>query len=124
MKNIRILFIMSLAFTSFNAYEAHADARSTIDDDTAALNELMSNPSESIPADLMHAAKCVASLHMVKVGFFWGGRIGNGVVSCRDSDKNWSAPVFVQLGSASVGRQNGIGGVGLTRGFASHGAKE
>lgn len=123
--------IAALAFASITVYSmtglastSLADLQSTVDDDTAALSELMANPAESIPLDLLHAAKCVASLHIVKAGLIWGARGGHGIVSCRNEAGEWSNPAFIELGSASWGLQFGVEVVDLTLVFTNRDARE
>lgn len=122
--------ISVLALASITAYglpgraTSLSDLQSTVDDDTAALSELMANPAESIPTDLLKAAKCVASLHIIKAGLVWGGRGGHGIVSCKNEQGEWSNPAFVYLGSASWGLQIGVEVVDLTLVFTNRDARD
>lgn len=129
MKNIKKIFIYAFVFslTSIGMHAVAAsmeDVQKTINENTSALDELMSKPEESIPTDLLHAAKCVASLHIIKAGFIWGGRAGRGVVSCRSKDGNWSNPVFMDIGSGSWGLQIGVEVVDLIMVFTNHNAQQ
>jgi lipid-binding SYLF domain-containing protein len=129
MKNFRRAFVaIALAASAGYSIKANAaslaDVQSTLDTDTAALSELMANPAESIPRDLLRSAKCVTSLHIVKAGLVWGLRGGSGVVSCRTQSGEWSNPVFIELGAASWGFQIGVEVVDLTLVFTNHDARE
>lgn len=67
----------------------------------------MSSGTNSIPASLLHEAKCVAVVpKLTKGGFIVGGEHGNGVVSCRTAS-GWSAPAFIHVTGGSVGLQAG-----------------
>lgn len=129
MKNKTAVFGLFLSLASFTAFGVSAQAanltsiQSTISDDTAALDDLMAKPENSIPRDLVHAAQCIASLHVIKAGFIWGGRGGHGVVSCRNSSNEWSAPVFVDIAAASWGLQIGVEVVDLTLVFTNRDAQ-
>lgn len=55
------------------------------------------------------SARAVVILpNLVKAGFIAGGEGGNGVLLGKGADGNWSQPVFLSMGVASVGLQAGI----------------
>ncbi|MEK9672177.1 MAG: lipid-binding SYLF domain-containing protein [Rhodospirillaceae bacterium] len=55
------------------------------------------------------SARAVVILpNLVKAGFIAGGEGGNGVLLAKGADGGWRGPVFMALGSASVGIQAGI----------------
>jgi len=65
-------------------------------------------PDKAIPDKIMQSAKCVAIIPgEKKVAFFVGGNWGKGLVSCRESDGGWSAPLFLSMGGGSFGFQWG-----------------
>jgi lipid-binding SYLF domain-containing protein len=72
--------------------------------------QLGRSPDKRIPAALLAKAKCVALFpDVIQGGFIYGGKFGNGVVSCRHEATNeWGAPVFVAMGGASIGAQVGL----------------
>ena len=73
------------------------------------LDELAAIPLKGIPPALLADAQGVAIIPgVVKAGFVIGGRGGHGVVIARDKDGNWGEPVFVNLGSVSIGLQAGV----------------
>ena len=75
---------------------------------TQAFQELTSSSDHKVPEKLMRNAKCVVVIPgMVKGALGFGARLGNGVMSCRDSRGSWSAPVFVDLKGGSWGLQIG-----------------
>jgi len=75
---------------------------------TQAFQELTSSSDHKVPEKLMRDAKCVVVIPgMVKGALGFGARLGNGVMSCRDSRGSWSAPVFVDLKGGSWGLQIG-----------------
>lgn len=73
------------------------------------LEDLSKIPLKGIPAKLLADAHGVVIVpRVIKAGFVVGGRGGHGVVLVKDKDGNWSDPVFVDLGGASVGFQAGV----------------
>ena len=75
---------------------------------TEVLHEIMRIPETSIPPALLADAQGIAVVpRVIKAGLVVGGEYGHGVLSVRDSDGTWSAPVFVTLMGGSVGYQIG-----------------
>jgi len=70
--------------------------------------ELMTASDRSVPKELMENAKCVVVIpDMVKGALGFGARWGSGVMSCRDGQGGWTAPVFVSIKGGSWGLQIG-----------------
>ena len=68
--------------------------------------EIMATPDKAIPDDLLDRAECVAIVPGLKKGALgFGGKYGKGVVTCRKSDRHWSAPSFISVEGGSVGFQ-------------------
>jgi lipid-binding SYLF domain-containing protein len=73
------------------------------------LDQIEQAPDHAIPLDLLRNAKAVAVIpDVVKAGFVFGGRHGEGLVSVRLSDGTWSYPVYVDVTGGSVGFQAGV----------------
>jgi len=73
------------------------------------LNEIMQAPDKSIPRDLLRDAKAIAVIpDMVKAGFIFGGRRGEGLISVKSSDGTWSNPSFITMTGGSIGFQAGV----------------
>lgn len=73
------------------------------------LDQIEQSPDRAIPQDLLRNAKAVAVIpSVVKAGFIFGGRHGEGLVSVRRSDGTWSYPVFVDMTGGSIGFQAGV----------------
>jgi len=71
--------------------------------------EIMATPDKAIPDDLLDRAECVAIVPGLKKGALgFGGKYGKGVVTCRKSDRHWSAPSFISVEGGSVGFQIGF----------------
>ncbi|WP_230473656.1 lipid-binding SYLF domain-containing protein [Dyella choica] len=73
------------------------------------LNEIEQAPDKSIPTDLLRDARAIAVIpDVLKVGFVFGGRRGEGLVSVKNPDGTWSNPSFISFGGGSVGFQIGV----------------
>ncbi|HZX70157.1 MAG TPA: lipid-binding SYLF domain-containing protein, partial [Rhodanobacter sp.] len=60
------------------------------------LNQIMQAPDKAIPRDLLQDAKAIAVIpDMLKVGFVFGGRRGEGLISVKSPDGTWSNPSFI-----------------------------
>src|SRR5699024_10675363 len=71
-------------------------------------NAMKQNPTNQIPNNLLDAARCIAVVpSKLKVAVIGGGSHGNGLMSCRTQNDRWSAPVFFEISSGSVGAQIG-----------------
>ncbi|MBD8897738.1 lipid-binding SYLF domain-containing protein [Rhodanobacter sp. DHG33] len=73
------------------------------------LSEIEQAPDKSIPSDLLKDARAIAVIpDVLKVGFVFGGRRGEGLVSVKNPDGTWSNPSFISFGGGSVGFQIGV----------------
>jgi lipid-binding SYLF domain-containing protein len=73
--------------------------------------EHLFNPSleadKRIPIDLIHQAKGVAFLTVLKAGFIWTGKVGTGVVIAKLPDGRWSAPSAIGTFGMGFGAEMG-----------------
>jgi len=73
------------------------------------LNDIMQAPDKSIPQDLLRDAKAIAVIpDMIKAGFIFGGRRGEGLISIKSPDGTWSNPSFITMTGGSIGFQAGV----------------
>jgi lipid-binding SYLF domain-containing protein len=73
------------------------------------LNDIMQAPDKAIPQDLLKDARAIAVIpDMIKVGFIFGGRRGEGLISVKSPDGTWSNPSFISMTGGSVGFQAGV----------------
>lgn len=76
---------------------------------TQVVEEVNQMPDQYVPAWLLERAHGVAVIPgVVKIGLGLGGRRGKGVLAVRQSDGQWSNPVFVTLTGGSFGWQAGV----------------
>ncbi len=95
-----------LAFTA--SAQDHPKMEGRIHSATEILHQLNHVPDKDIPRAIASKARCVVVIpSFKKAAFAVGAEYGQGVASCYDSGKGWSAPVFVQAEGASFGFQIG-----------------
>jgi lipid-binding SYLF domain-containing protein len=82
--------------------------KKTLSDAVLVLNDLASAPDKGIPQELLSKADCILIFPSVDKGaFIVGGKSGNGIASCRQSDGKMGSLAFYTIGGASVGFQIG-----------------
>jgi lipid-binding SYLF domain-containing protein len=93
---------------SMSAEDVSAKLNSRIAAATTVLHQLAAVPDKGIPDRISRKARCVLVIPGFKKGAFLGGaQYGQGVATCFDATKGWSAPVFVQMAGVSFGLQAG-----------------
>jgi lipid-binding SYLF domain-containing protein len=109
--SLRRLPLLALALL-LPAAAVHADDDSPLtraQNAVRVLNEIEQAPDKSIPGDLLRDAKAIAVVpDVLKVGFVFGGRRGEGLISVKNPDGTWSNPSFVSLSGGSFGFQAGV----------------
>jgi len=99
------------AQTTMNAKEMRKqqkEGRKDVREATQVFRKIMSVPDKAIPQELLEKAEAIGVFpSVVKAGFIVGGRGGDGVVA-RRTPNGWSAPVFYNIGGASIGAQIGV----------------
>jgi lipid-binding SYLF domain-containing protein len=77
------------------------------------LKEIHAVPDKDIPQELWDKAECVMVVpSLKKAAFVFGGEYGSGLMSCRH-ERQWGAPVFMQVGKGSWGLQVGAESIDL-----------
>ena len=108
-KQIITIVVFAIAFAvPALADTTREDDMRRIQNAAEVLSAIERAPDKAIPDKIMDSAKCVAIIPgEKKVAFFVGGNWGKGLVSCRDSGGEWTAPLFVSMGGGSFGFQWG-----------------
>ena len=103
---IAATLVPSAAFAAGADTPAKLDSR--LEAATTVLHQLSAVPDKGIPDRIARKARCVIVVPGFKKGAFIGGaQYGQGMATCFDTNKGWSAPVFVQMAGASFGLQIG-----------------
>jgi SH3 domain-containing YSC84-like protein 1 len=98
-----LLALLVLAFSISNGI---ASEQEVVNRCARIMREFHRIPESDIPRNVMQSAKGLAIISVVKVGFGFSGKGGDGVVVAR-SGNGWSGPSFVGLGGAGAGFQIG-----------------
>lgn len=124
MKRATPIFALALLGLAAALPAAAADLDDKLDAARRVYLELMRTPDRAAPADLARDAHCIAVFpNVIKGAFGWGGRHGQGVVSCRRGG-DWSAPAFFHITGGSFGWQIGGQSTDLVLFFMNdHGAR-
>ncbi len=106
---MRIAFILAAAPLLLHGAVATDNAASRrLDEAAVTFSEIMSAPDKGIPHDLLNRAHCVVIVPGVKkAAFIVGAQYGKGFISCRQHDRNWSAPAAIRMEGGSFGFQIG-----------------
>ncbi|MFM8705563.1 MAG: YSC84-related protein [Planctomycetia bacterium] len=103
-----------------SAITAGAQELQTVTTAREALDQFCGLQIESIPQAMLEKAEGVAIFpNMIKGGFILGVNYGKGVLSVRNPDRTWSAPVLVTMGGGSVGFQAGVQAADIVLVFAT-----
>jgi len=100
-KLLSILVILALPFVAANATEQDVVNRSA-----STISEFRHMPEKGVPASIIRHAKGLAIISVVKAGFIFSGKAGDGVVVAR-TGHGWSGPSFIGTGGAGWGLQIG-----------------
>jgi SH3 domain-containing YSC84-like protein 1 len=100
-KLFSILLIFSLSLVA-----ASATDQDTVDRSALTIREFRHMPEKGIPSRILSRARGLAVISVVKAGFIFSGKAGEGVVVAR-TGHGWSGPSFIGTGGAGFGPQIG-----------------
>ena len=102
MKNLlSVVTIFCLSIAAANANE-----QDTVDRSAVTIKEFRHMPEKGLPRRILRNARGVAIISVVKAGFIFSGKAGEGVVVAR-TRYGWSGPSFIGTGGAGWGLQIG-----------------
>ena len=102
MKKLLVLF----ALVALAATAARADEQDTVKRCAEILREFRSMPERQVRRAVLRNARGLAVMRVVKVGFIFSGKGGEGGVIARTGN-GWSGPSFIGTGGAGWGLQMG-----------------
>ncbi|MFQ5483673.1 MAG: lipid-binding SYLF domain-containing protein [Nitrospinaceae bacterium] len=110
-----VLTLVLMGTLTAPAHAWHTEYHKLLKDSTLVLEEILSSADETIPSRLLSNAKAVIVIPtMLKGGFIFGARYGEGVASVRNSQTGqWSPPAFITTAGVSFGFQAGAQAVDL-----------
>ena len=104
MKKLLFSFIM---FSSLlGAATANATEQDIVDRSAIIIREFRHMPEKGLPPRILRRARGLAIISVVKAGFIFSGKAGEGVVVAR-TGHGWSGPSFIGTGGAVWGPQIG-----------------
>jgi len=114
--------LVALAFTQTGAAAVKlSDDAERASNAGAVLGEIMAAPDQDIPEALLRNAVGIAVIpHVVKGALGVGGEFGKGLVSQKNADGSWGAPVFIEISGGSFGLQLGVQATDLVMVFTNH----
>ena len=111
MKKVILIFALLMALLVCSAYfgEAGYAEESKVEAAKDVLDEIMKIPEQRIPPAMLKNTYGIAVIpNVIKAGFVFGGRYGEGIIVVRTKSGKWSDPLFITLAGASVGFQAGV----------------
>ena len=104
---MKIPSLLTAALLLITGMTARASSeQDKVDQAAAIMQRFRSMPEQEIPQDVLRQARGLAILTVVKGGFIWSGRFGNGVVVSR-TRHGWSGPSFIRTAGVGFGAQIG-----------------
>lgn len=100
----KLFFIPIILFLSL--VTVGAAEQDTVNRCATIIREFRQMPEKGIPRDVLRHAKGLAIMSVVKAGFIFSGKGGQGVVVAR-TGRGWSGPSFIATGGAGWGLQIG-----------------
>jgi lipid-binding SYLF domain-containing protein len=100
-KLFSILTILSLSLAA-----ARATEQDVVDRSASIVSEFRHMPEKGVPSRILRHARGLAIISVVKAGFIFSGKAGDGVVVARTAH-GWSGPSFIGTGGAGWGLQIG-----------------
>jgi lipid-binding SYLF domain-containing protein len=101
MKKLFLVLAMSSLAVVVDAAE-----QDTVNRCAAIISQFQQMPEKAIPRDVLRRAKGLAIMSVVKAGFIFSAKGGQGVVIAR-TPRGWSGPSFIATGGAGWGLQVG-----------------
>jgi len=111
MKKAVLISAVLMALLACSAYfgEAGYVEESKVEAAKDVLDEIMKIPEQRIPTAMLKNTYGIAIIpNVIKAGFVFGGRYGEGIIVVRTKSGKWSNPLFITLAGASIGFQAGV----------------
>ena len=102
MKELFFVLVMS----SLAVAIADATEQDTVNRCAAIISQFQQMPEKAIPRDVFRRAKGLAIMSVIKAGFIFSGKGGQGVMIAR-TPRGWSGPSFIATGGGGWGLQAG-----------------
>src|ERR1044071_6460663 len=100
----RLVFVLTISL--FAVAMVDATEQDTVNRCAAIITQFQQMPEKAIPRDVLRKAKGLAIMSVVKAGFIFSAKGGQGVVIAR-TRHGWSGPSFIATGGGGWGLQAG-----------------
>jgi lipid-binding SYLF domain-containing protein len=110
-KLLALSFLALFGAASARAAVSRADLVDRVETCEAILQEFQSRSDTAIPADVLQKARALIIVNQFKAGFLIGVKDGYGVIMVKKPNGQWSLPVLISAGEASLGLQAGASSV-------------
>lgn len=100
----QLSFLLAMSF--FTMAIADASEQDTVNRCATIVSQFQQMPEKAIPRDVLRQAKGLAIMSVVKAGFIFSAKGGQGVVIAR-TRHGWSGPSFIATGGGGWGLQAG-----------------
>jgi lipid-binding SYLF domain-containing protein len=97
---------LGLAMLFLALVMADADEQDTVNRCGIIIDQFQRMPEKAIPREVLHHAKGLAVMSVVKAGFIFSAKGGQGIVVAR-TPHGWSGPSFIATGGGGWGLQVG-----------------
>ena len=102
-------FIAALLLLALGCSDGEAEEAEKVDKASEVIKDMMDIPDKTVPEYMFREAYGIAVIpDVLKVGFFVGGRHGQGLMSVRGETGEWGNPFFITISGGSVGWQMGV----------------
>src|ERR1700745_3615056 len=102
-------FFSSLVLFCLAVAGAKGTEQDIVNRSASTIREFRHMPEKGLPPTIIRHAKGLAIMSVVKAGFIFSGKAGEGVVIARTAH-GWSGPSFIGTGGAGWGLQIGAEG--------------
>src|SRR6266436_2892249 len=99
-------FFSTLVVFSLAVAAAKGTEQDIVNRSASTIREFRRMPEKRLPPSIIRHAKGLAIISVVKAGFIFSGKAGDGVVIAR-TGRGWSGPSFIGTGGAGWGLQIG-----------------
>ena len=103
---MRTLFVLSVISALSIATASAASEQQVVNDAAEMVRQFRAMPERGIPENVLRDARGLAIIRVLKIGFGFSGKGGQGVVVAR-TGHGWSGPSFIGIGGAGWGAQIG-----------------
>jgi SH3 domain-containing YSC84-like protein 1 len=100
----KLFLVLTISFLAVAMIEA--TEQDTVNRCVAIISQFQQMPEKAIPRDVLRKARGLAIMSVVKAGFIFSAKGGQGIVIAR-TPRGWSGPSFIATGGGGWGLQAG-----------------